>query len=261
VRLPRVEKHLLLLALLLLLAILRKQPVPGEGIVSSLYRRTGLGPLLAQAGGGGGPGEEARLRAEVKALERRVAELESELRSTHETSEWLGTLDLPRKPLAIPARVFSREPDRFRRSFRIDRGSDHGVEPGMAVVSGRCLLGVVRTVDAGSATVLRADDERFATEVEIELRGTSERAPGVARGTARGNRSGMRVEFVRRASGLEPGMRAFTTDFDPRLPRGLLVGEVRDIGDVDEDQILDVTLDPAVDLWRLNLVEVLKIRP
>jgi rod shape-determining protein MreC len=255
-----VDRHLLLLAAMLALAVVLERPLPGEETLPSLYRKTGLGPLLAEAGGGAGPEEAERLRAEAAALRKRVVDLEAELSATHELNGWFASLATGKRPLAIPARVFSREPDRFRRSFRIDRGSESGIEPGMPVVSGPCLLGVVASVEKGLSVVLRADDERFAVEVEIETGDGRPRAAGVARGMARGSRSGIRVEFVRRVEGLRPGRYAFTTDYDPRIPPGLLVGEVREVQDVDENQILDIALEPVVDLWRANLVEVLRAR-
>lgn len=259
-RFQRINRYLLLLAALFVLAVLRRKDLPGEHALPDAYHAAVAKPFLQPLAGAANDGAvtAADLKSRLAVAERQVRELTAQLEQTHELERYFGQLKWERPARAVPAWVFIVDADEYRRTFEIDRGEPDGVAEGMPVVIGRALLGVV--VDAGehSATVRRVDDPSFRLEVEIE--GDGEVVRGVARGD--GDR-GVDVRFVPRAHALKPGQKAFTTRYHEMIPPGLYVGDVQSVEDIDEDGLQEVALAPAAALGRNALVHVLvqPIRP
>jgi len=253
-RLQRLHRYLLLLAALFVLAVLLRHDVPGEEVLPDAYRAAVGKPLLEPlaAAAHDGAVELADMKSRVAVAELRVRELTEQLEHAHELERYFGKLQWEAPARAIPAWVFSVESDDYRRAFQIDRGSSSSVGVGMPVVTGQALLGVVLAVKANYAIVRRVDDPSFRLEVEIE--GESEVVRGVAHGDGD---HGINVRFVRRASVLKKGQRAFTSRYDKRIPPGLYVGDVSDVADEDEDGLLEVSLVPAAAIGRHSLVHVL----
>lgn len=257
-RILRVDRFLIVLAALLALAVLRRGEWPGEEALPGLMRAAAPRALLAQAAQGGAESEAERLRSELASARLEIGQLREQVERTRELAGFFEKLRWKRPPVAIPAYVCGLEPDAFRRSFRIDVGAAAGVTPGMAVVSGAALLGLVHSVSGTHTVVLRTDDIRFATEVEIRSGGTSAR--GIARGRARGQGGGIRVDFIPRQTPVERGQEVFTTAFGEEIPPGLVVGWVEDFEDVDDDGFLDISVRPAAEVRGVAQVEVLARR-
>ncbi|MGH7162965.1 MAG: rod shape-determining protein MreC, partial [Planctomycetota bacterium] len=227
-RLPRIDRYLLLLAALFVLAVLPHRNLGVESVLPEVYRALVHAPLLAQALPAGSGGDAGELKNRVATLERRIRELEEQVQSARALSGYFAQLKWPAAPVAVPGFLLSVEPGSYRRFFRLDCGASMGVLPGMPVVSGTALLGVVEWVEPGQCVVRRVDDDRFRVEVEIPA------AEGPAHGVAWGSSGDLRVEFVRGAASLPEGAPVFTTAYDPAIPPGLLVGRVSEVEDLDE---------------------------
>jgi rod shape-determining protein MreC len=253
-RFQRLNRYLLLLAALFVVCVLVRKNLPGEEVLPDAYRAAVGKPFLEPAAAAlhGAAVEEAGLRARLASAERRNRELTEQLERTHEVERYFEKLRWEVPARALPAWVFAVDIDEYRRTFQIGRGSSDGIEPGMPVVTGTALLGIVLTVTANTATVRRVDDPSFRLEVEIE--GEGEVVRGVARGD--GHR-GIDVRYVPRARALVKGQKAFTSRYHERIPPGLYVGEVESIEDLDEDGLQEVALAPAAALGRNALVHVL----
>jgi len=253
-RFQRINRYLLLLAALFVLAILRRKGLPGEEVLPDAYRATVARPFLQPLAVAAHDGaiDAAELKSRLAVAELRVRELTEQLERAHELERYFAKLRWEAPARAVPAWVFAVETDAYRRTFQIDRGTGSGIDVGMPVVTGFALLGVVIEAKANFATVRRVDDPSFRIEVEIEGEG------GVVRGVARGDGdSGVDVRYVPRANSLKTGQKAFTSRYHPLIPPGLYVGEVRSVEDVDEDGLQEVALLPAAALGRLAQVHVL----
>lgn len=253
-RFKRINRYLLLLAALFVLAVLLRKDLPGEEVLPDAYRaavgKPFLRPLAAAAHDGAV--DEAGLKSRLAVAERQVRELTEQLERAHEVERYFGRLRWEAPARAVPAWVFAVEIDDYRRTFQIDRGRSDGIEEGMPVVTGCALLGVVTSVTGNLATVRRVDDPSFRLEVEIE--GEGEVVRGVARGD--GDR-GIDVRYVPRARALRQGQKAFTSRYHKLVPPGLYVGAVESVEDVDEDGLQEVALAPAAALGRHAQVHVL----
>lgn len=254
-RFRKINRYLLLLAALFVLAVLRDSDLPGEEVIPDVYRATLHRPLLARAAAAahGDELELVALRAEVEVARREVRQLQEQLERAHQLRDYFEKLVWRARPQAVPGWVFGVDTDVYRRHFFIDRGRDAGLEAGMPVVTGTALLGVVIQVKARTATVRRLDDSAFRIEVEIE----TER--GVVHGVACGDGDGgLDVRFVRNADSLRPGDSAFTSRYDKKIPPGLFIGQVEKVDDVDQNGVHEVTVTPAAALGRWAQIHVLK---
>ena len=221
-----------------------------------MYRAVVHKPLLAQAAGALAEPELelTRLRSELGAAEFRILQLKQQLSSRKELGRFLRKIEWRKPPVAVPAWVIFVDPDPYRRTFQIDRGSEAGITKRQAVVVGKALLGRVVTVSRRLATVRRVDDPEFRIEVEIALEN------GYARGIAVGSGDrGMDVRFVRGAGGVKAGASVFTSAYDGHIPAGLLVGRIEEVKDDDRDAVLEVSVTPTASLGRLSQVEILKV--
>jgi hypothetical protein len=172
-----------------------------------------------------------------------------------------------RARVAVSARVIHRDVSATRRSFLIDAGRADGVEPGLAVVWGGSLVGVVVTAVDHSARVVRIDDPSTASVVSAAIlpasgAATTRRARGVSRGTGDGETS---VSFLGPADA-KPGDVAVTGAGDARIPEalgdvripeGLVLGEVVVFGDQDRDGSYEAQIKPFRDLDSIESVHVL----
>ena len=158
--------------------------------------------------------------------------------------------------------AFRRDASPFRSTVYLDRGEADGVALGDAVVWGEALVGQVFRVyrDICQARVLTDPGMRVPTMVvePTGSRGEPDRAwreQGVLVGTT-GPRC--RLEFVPWTTRLVQGMHLVTSGFGGRLPRGLVCGEIVEVGLQDAAPFLEVKVAPAVDLDRLEQVLIVR---
>ncbi|MDQ4096589.1 MAG: rod shape-determining protein MreC, partial [Actinomycetota bacterium] len=166
-------------------------------------------------------------------------------------------LDLMRLDFAstiptVAARVTATSPSNFQNTVVIDRGSDRGVAVGMPVVTGAGLLGRVLEVSRARATVQVVADR--SSNVGVRLTGSGE--IGVASGM--GDREPLKVDFVAAGTKLTRGEAVVTSGlpgsaFPPEIP----VGRVKDFHTPPGAIQQEITVEPAVDLQRLEFVKVL----
>jgi len=262
-RFRRIDRFLLVLAVLFVIAALRGRSLPGEEILPDLYGSFVERPLLASTmGKDEAPDKEAaRLRSEVDSLKREVGQLRTQVAETRRLGQYFDKLQWRRVPRAVSGWVTGIDPDPWQRTLRVGCGTEHGValsadpELGpskLAVVSGTALLGVVIRAHRRDSTVRRVDDDRFRLEVEIQT------PAGVLRGVVSGQGGPLlALRFVRQVRDLQAGMGVFTSNFDPDVPPGLLVGRLESVSDEEGDGVKEVAVQPAASFVRLGQVDVL----
>jgi cell shape-determining protein MreC len=254
-RFRKLDRYLLVLALLFVLAALRRTGLPGEEMLPDLYRVAVHGPLLAPLAQAASAGEldTVALKSELEVARREITLLKEQLTRRDELARYFGELQWEGRPRAVPGWVCAVDADTFQRNLRISVGVREGVAAGQPVVEGKALLGLVFAVEPHLAFVRRVDDPGFRLEVEVET------AKGVDRGVARGlGDRGLEVAFLRRADAIAAGNPVFTSRYHPDVPPGLLVGWVESVKDLDRDDILEVSVTPAAALGRWAQVHVLR---
>lgn len=155
----------------------------------------------------------------------------------------------------VAARVVSTAPSNFQVTISIDKGSDAGVGEGMPVVTGAGLVGRVADVSRTGATVLLITDREANVGVRLQSSGDV----GVARGA--GPRAPIPVDLVQLETKVAVGEAVVTSGlqqsvFPPEIP----VGRVRTARVPPGALKQEVTVDPVVDLERMEFVKVLQWR-
>ena len=147
----------------------------------------------------------------------------------------------------LSATVIARGPSRNAREVFLDRGREHGIEPGMAVVVPAGVVGKVEAVYGASSMVVLLSDAEAGAGVVLGRSG----APGVIRGT---NGILSRLDYVPPYVGVAVGEQVYTSGLDGVFPAGMPVGEVVSVETTAEMHLIAVRF--HVDLDRVREVAV-----
>ncbi len=168
------------------------------------------------------------LKRENVALRRKMTELREEnslLRERAIASGRLQNLLRFSKKIPgpiLPAQIIGIDPSSWFRTILIDKGTKHGVERGMAVVSPEGIVGHVLQTSLHSAKVLLITDFNSSVDAIVQR----SRAKGLVEGNGE-NRC--RLKYAPRAEDIQPGDRVVTSGLGGRYPKGLMVGKIRKI--------------------------------
>jgi len=158
-----------------------------------------------------------------------------------------------RRPVRIEAEVIGRDASPWRGSVTISAGSRDGVKPGQAVVVGEALVGLVFEAGMLTARVRLLGDA--GQRIWAEILTSDGPREGIVVGT--GDRD-LTMKHVAAGVGRK-GDPVFTGGGAVGVPRGLLMGPVIRIEDVNRDGCAEVEVRPAVDVKDLRIVNVLAL--
>jgi rod shape-determining protein MreC len=208
-------------------------------------------------------GENKKLKAQNEQLQRDLIAAEE---STRELEQYKGLSEQNKEGgledyNPVQARVIARSPSSWYQTFQINKGSSDGVRVDQPVVNGAGLVGKVKSVSDGNASVMLLTDPEFG--VSAQTLKTAE--PGSV-GPAVGAPGDLRFELVPNAKEVRRGDKIITagtstssrvSDLRSLYPRGILIGVVSRVetGEGELDRVIHVQ--PAADLHSLDIVEVL----
>ncbi|MCU1449236.1 MAG: rod shape-determining protein MreC [Acidimicrobiales bacterium] len=156
----------------------------------------------------------------------------------------------------VAARVISTSPSNFQLTVEIDHGIPAGLKKGMPVVTGDGLVGKVVAVSQERATVLLLTDPSF--NIGIRLSGSGD--VGVARGN--GSRQPLPVDLVDVGTKVTGHEITETSGLQGSVfPPGIPVGRVRSAKVQPGSLQQEISIDPIVDLSRLEFIKVLLWQP
>jgi rod shape-determining protein MreC len=196
------------------------------------------------------------VRAENRRLRRRIAEIESEnlqFREALVSSGHLARVASMRDEIEIPmlpAEVVGLDVAPWFRSVLVDRGAQHGVQPGHPVITHEGVVGIVTATSAHAAKTMLLLDRQSAVDALVQR----SRARGVVRGTGRDR---LEFEFVVRTADVVVGDEVVTSGLGGIFPKGLRLGRVAELRDAGGRLTQIAVLEPAVDLGRLEQVFVM----
>lgn len=151
----------------------------------------------------------------------------------------------------IPAQALGSSGSDQSRVFYIDKGSEQGLKPDMAVVTADGIVGKVRDVWGRTAQVLAVNDQTSGAGVILE----TTRIRGILRGDAAGH---LVIVGIMNDQRIKPGEKVLTAGGDMIFPRGLPVGEVEKTApDPDRDSCILIYVRPAAHIDRLDEVLVI----
>ncbi|NLP36886.1 MAG: rod shape-determining protein MreC [Firmicutes bacterium] len=196
--------------------------------------------------------ELRRELAEAVTLEARLNELRKEnarLRRMLELKE-ASTYDL------IAAEVIARDPAKWFDTVTINKGTRHGVQEKMAVITTDGLIGNILAVTPTTAQVLLLTDSRRGVAVAAMVQRSREPGEvGVVENDPQEPGS-LRIKDLPREANILPGDTIISSGLGGVFPKGFVIGYVLETG-VDELGLTQyATLQPAANFNRLEEVFV-----
>ena len=148
----------------------------------------------------------------------------------------------------VAAQVIGTSGTDQSRALYIDKGSNDGFRPDMAVITPNGIVGKIEQVFPDSAQVLPINDQ--LSGVGVSLKNT--RLQGILRGAANGTTT---VQYIMADERVVPGEEVVTSGGDRIFPKGLPVGKVVSVSP-GKDLFLNIRVQPAAQLDRLEDVLV-----
>lgn len=150
----------------------------------------------------------------------------------------------------VIARVTSQAQSNYLSSLSIDLGAEHGMRPGMPVVTEQGLIGRIYKVGPASSNVLLITDPSSGIQALIKRN----RAVGVVTGRA-GDRPVM--DFIPQDADISVGDEVITSGLGGAFPKNLVIGQVVEVNQRDFDMYQQAILRPTVNFDRLEFVLVI----
>ena len=193
-------------------------------------------------------------------LRLRVLDLEGQLQGERARASQLNGLEdaltLQRSVVAptLAARVIAGNPFPGVLTVNVDRGTADGVQPNMAVINLRGVVGrVIGQPAAHAATVQLLADRSANAGAVLE-------ASGVAGNVSGGHADGQfRLELVSSAATIAVGERVVTSGHDGIFAQGFLLGTVAQVNGTGKNR--EIVIAPAVNFSRVDVVLILLARP
>jgi rod shape-determining protein MreC len=201
----------------------------------------------------------ASLRRENETLRNQVAELEQQaqqfdsIKSEYEHLQELNNLEVPGELPTVVARVQSPGASSFDLAVWLNKGSDDAISVGDAVVDEQGLVGRVDLVFDTSARVRLLVDPNFSVWVRDEV--TSQTGQLRGRVDSLTGTADLVLRVFEAESPAEAGSVLVTAG--TRFPPGLVVGTVVETATDAAGFGLVTSVQPAVDLTRLDYVKVI----
>jgi len=149
----------------------------------------------------------------------------------------------------VAAQVIGTSGSEQSRVIYIDRGTDHGVHPNMAVITPEGVVGKVLRAYGSTSQVLEITDQTSGVGATLE----KTRLQGILKGSPTG---GTQLQYIMSDEKVELGDRILTSGGDSIFPKGLPIGTVQQVSP-GKDLFLNVQVKPIADLARLEEVLVI----
>lgn len=152
----------------------------------------------------------------------------------------------------VSAKVVSNTVHRFTNFITINKGSNDGVEPGMAVISSLGVVGKVRTVSPHYSVVTSI------LHVEVQVSALLKRTGHFGTIQWDGiNPELVKLKYIPRHVQPVKGDSVVTSGYNAIFPGGIMIGKIEEIRLTDE-LFYDLTVKLSQDFRKLSYVEVVK---
>ena len=217
----------------------------GEGISGfSLYFRT-LDELRD---------ENAALRAELEGYKSLVYNAELIDEENDFLSDYLGIKEEHVDFLFENATVVGREATNYRTVVTLSKGTLHGIEVNMPVITEKGLVGHITEVGSTWSKAEIITESLSAVGAYIERSGTL----GVVEGTYELRTEGLcQMIYIEPDSDIRVGDKVISSGIGEVYPRGLLIGKVTEISVDERTRTLVATVEPAADLESISKVMII----
>lgn len=217
----------------------------GEGISGfSLYFRT-LEELRD---------ENDALRAELEGYKSLVYDAELIKEENEFYSDYLGIKEEHIDFLFENATVVGHESTNYRTVVTLSKGSLHGIEVNMPVITEVGLIGHITEVGSTWSKAEIITESSSAVGAYIERSGTL----GVVEGTYELRAEGLcRMVYIEADADIRVGDKVLSSGIGEVYPRGLLIGKVTEVSMDERTRTLVATVEPTADLDSISKVMII----
>ncbi len=149
----------------------------------------------------------------------------------------------------VAAQVIGTSGSEQSRVLYIDKGSNDGLRPDMAVITPTGIVGKIVQVSSGSSQVLPINDQLSGVGAALK----DSRLQGILKGAANGTTT---LQYIMSDEPVKPGEPVITSGGDRIFPKGLQVGTVASV-EPGKDLFLNIRVIPSARLDRLEEVLVI----
>ncbi len=150
----------------------------------------------------------------------------------------------------IPARIIGRDPISFLDYVIVDKGKDDGVSEKDAVVSNGALIGQVKEAFSKTSKITLITSKNSTILAMFQ----NSRAQGILRGGL----SGLVLEDIAQDFDLKIGSNIITSGLEGEISQGILIGRAGLLKSSSADLFKAISVEPAVDLSKLEVVFIRK---
>ena len=150
----------------------------------------------------------------------------------------------------IAARVIGREQIALSKTILINKGSAHGLDVGMPVMSGAGLIGRVTAVTWHAAKILLLIDESSNIDAVVQRN----RTQGIIRGAGA---RGCIMKYISKTQDVREGDTIVSAGIGGVFPKGLMIGLVHHVDKQEAGLFLKISVTPFVEFTKLEEVMVL----
>lgn len=200
--------------------------------------------------------ENAELKSQVEALtnENKILQMDKYeldgLRELYELDQKYPDFE------KVAARVIEKNPSsNWYSEFKIDKGSDDGIEVDQNVIASGGLVGIVTDV-ASNCSIVRAiiDDNSYVSGMFLKTSDTC-----IVEGDLKLHDSGMiKVTDISKEAKIKDGDEVVTSNISPKYLQGILIGYINDVKIDASNMTMSAYLTPAVDFSSLDEVLIIK---
>lgn len=201
--------------------------------------------------------ENQALKEQLQYLNQLTAELNELKLQNEQYREMLDAKDSKLSDYQLKiAEVVARSPDRWNHTLVIDKGSQDGIKPNMAVVTPKGYIGRIQSVSARSAQVELVTDIEQGNHIGAVAQ-AEEPVYGVVEGYDQKNNLLIMRKIPLQAN-IEPNQLVITSGLGGTIPRGLVLGEVISVKTDDQYLTKDAYIKPSANFNQLERVFVVE---
>jgi len=196
--------------------------------------------------------ENDRLKAENEALLAELSAAREALRENEELRTFLQLAKDKQKEIVV-AEVIARSPVSWFNTIVLNKGATSGIRQDMAVITPEGVVGRIFSVTAHTSQAHLITDPKSAVGGRVQRTGEIVLVEGI--GSPDDAR--VRVKLLDREVDLQPGDKIVTSGLSDIYPKGLLIGEVVEVHEVQHGLNRYGILVPAADIAHLEWVAVI----
>ena len=198
--------------------------------------------------------ENASLRAELEAIKNQVYDAELIKEENEFLSDYLGIKEEHIDFLFEDATVVGREATNYRSVLTLSKGTLHGIEVNMPVITEKGLIGRITEVGSTWSKAEVMTESSVAVGAYIERSGVL----GVVEGPYELRAEGLcQMIYIEAGSDIIPGDKVISSGIGEVYPRGLVIGTVTEVKEDERTRTRIATIEPSADLASISKVMII----